>query len=154
MTIHHSFYSFCQNPLCISFNYFYHHGRFKTNANVKLTKSLQPLRYEIYCIARRALKLITEQLQYGIYCIVIVVLKLWATTSRIYRIVTKCQTIQIVNYMRNCLHRNVALILSMKLNNYGRNFLHRRVVLNLFIFVSDYRRNLLHRHIILNLIIS
>ena len=31
--------------------------------------------------------------------------------------------------MRNCLHRNVALILSMKLSNYGRNFLHRRVVL-------------------------
>ena len=31
--------------------------------------------------------------------------------------------------MRNCLHRNVALILSMKLSNYGRNFLHRHVVL-------------------------
>ena len=47
---------------------------------MKLTKSSQPLRYGIYCIARRALKLITEQLQYGIYCIAIVVLKLWATT--------------------------------------------------------------------------
>ena len=123
---------------------------------MKRTKSLQPLRYGIYCIARRALKLITKQLQYGIYCIAIVVLKLWATTSGIYCIVTECQTIQIVNYVRNCLHRNVALILSTKLSNYGRNFLHRRVVLNLFIylfiFVSGYGRNLLRRHITLNLI--
>ena len=84
MTIYHLFYDFYQKPLCISFNYFNHHGRFKTNANVKLTKSSQPLRYGIYCIARRALKLITEQLQYGIYCIAIVVLKLWATMSGIY----------------------------------------------------------------------
>ena len=117
MTVYHLLYNFCQNPLCISFNYFNHHGRFKTNSNVKLTKSLQPLRYGIYCIARRALKLITENLQYGIYCIAIVVLKLWATTSGIYCIVTYCQTIQIVNYVRNCLHRNVALILSMKLSH-------------------------------------
>ena len=66
------------------------------------------------------------------------------------------KSIQIVNYVRNCLHRNVALILSMKLSNYRRNFLHRRVVLNLFFFffffVSDYGRNLLRRHITLNLI--
>ena len=96
---------------------------------MKLTKSSQPLRYGIYSIARRALKLITKQLQYGIYCIAIVVLKLWATTSGIYCIATSCQTIQIANYVRNCLHRNVALMLSMKLSNYRRNFLHRRVVL-------------------------
>ena len=82
ITIYHLFYDFFQKPLCISLNYFNHHERFKTNANVKLTKSSQPLRYRIYCIVRRALKLITEQLQYGIYCIAIVVLKLWATTIR------------------------------------------------------------------------
>ena len=80
MTIYHLFYDFFQKPLCISLNYFNHHERFKTNANVKLTKSSQPLRYGIYFIVRRALKLITEQLQYGIYCIEIVVLKIWATT--------------------------------------------------------------------------
>ena len=111
ITIYHLFYDFFQKPLCISLSYFNHHGRFKTNANVKLTKSSQPLRYGIYCIVRRALKLITEQLQYGIYCIAIVVLKLWATT------------------IRNLLHRHVVPILSMKLSNYVRNFLHRRVVL-------------------------
>ena len=71
ITIYHLFYDFFQKPLCISLSYFNHHGRFKTNAIVKLTKSSQPLRYGIYCIVRRALKLITEQLQYGIYCIAI-----------------------------------------------------------------------------------
>ena len=89
MTIYHLFYDFFQKPICISLNYFNHHGRFKTNANVKLTKSSQPLRYGIYCIVRRALKLITEQLQYGIYCIEIVVLKLWG------------------NYEWNLLHRHI-----------------------------------------------
>ena len=128
ITIYHLFYDFYQKPLCISLNFFNHHGRFKTNTNVKLTKLSQPLRYGIYYIVRRALKLITEQLQYGIYCIAIVVLKLWVTTSGIYCIAT-CQTIQLANYVRNCLHRNVALILSMKLSNYVRNFLHRRIVL-------------------------
>ena len=132
-TIYHLFYDFFQKPLCISFNYFNHHRRFKTNANVKLTKSSQALRYGIYYIARRALKLITEKLQYGIYYIAIVVLKLLATTSRIYCIATYCQTIQIANYVRNCLYRNIALILSMKLSNYRRNILHRRIVL-LFLY--------------------
>ena len=56
---------------------------------MKLIKSVQPLRYRIYCIARRALNLITEQLQYGIYCIAIVVLK------------------TLGNYERNLLHHYV-----------------------------------------------
>ena len=129
ITIYHLFYDFFQKPLRISLNYFNHHGRFKTNANVKLTKSSQPLCYGIYCIVRRALKLITEQLQYEIYCIAIVVLKLWATTSGIY-----C----IANCVRNCLHRNVALILSMILSNYVRNFLHCRVVLT-FLYCEGLR---------------
>ena len=84
-TIYHLFYDFFQQPICISLNCFNHYGRFKTNANVKLSKSSQPLRYGIYCIIRRALKLITEQLQYGIYCIKIVVLKLWETRNLLHR---------------------------------------------------------------------
>ena len=86
MTIYHLFYDFFQKPLCISLNYFNHHGRFKTNANVKLTKSSQPLRYGIYCIVRRALKLITEQ------------------RNLLQR---NCSAKTLGNYERNLLHRHV-----------------------------------------------
>ena len=73
--------------------------------------------------------------------------------------------------MRNCLHRIVALIISMRLNNYERNFLHRRVMLNytnshyvtelsasqrrvyISMKLSNYERNFLHRCVVLNLFI-
>ena len=112
---------------------------------MKLIKSLQPLRYGIYCIARRALNIFTEQLQYGIYCIVIVVLELWATTrgNLLHHYVVPNYTK--INYVRNCLHRNVALTISMRLSHYRRNFLHRRVMLNYT--NSHYVRNCLHRNV-------
>ena len=53
--------------------------------------------------------------------------------------------IQIINYVRNCLHRNVALTISMRLSHYRRNFLHRRVMLNYI--NSHYVRNCLHRNV-------
>ena len=58
---------------------------------MKLIKSLQPLSYGIYCIARRALNLITEQLQYGIL---------------LHR---NCSARTLGNYERNLLHHYVVL---------------------------------------------
>ena len=120
---------------------------------MKLTKSLQPLRYRIYCIARRALNLITEQLQYGIYCIAIVVLK------------------TLGNYERNLMHRHVVpnytnsqLRAEFSASQRSAYTFYETEQLRTefsasshsakFIFASDYGRNLLRRHITLNLIIS
>ena len=54
-------------------------------------------------------------------------------------------TIQIINYVRNCLHRNVALTISMRLSHYRWNFLHRHVMVNYT--NSHYVRNCLHRNV-------